>query len=59
MGTSPSPVMMMMGVSGRSNGDGHQPVVAPEAGDNTKVVLRPITNLVRRKNLDVVMIFSG
>ena len=39
--------------------DGHQPVAAPKAGDNTKVVLRPITNLVRQKNLDVVMIFSG
>jgi hypothetical protein len=43
----------------RFNGDVYQPVTAPEACDSTKVVLRPITNLVRRKNLDVVMIFSG
>jgi hypothetical protein len=41
------------------NGHGHQSVAAPEACDNTKVVLRPITNLVRRKTLDVVMMFSG
>jgi hypothetical protein len=31
----------------------------PEACDNTKVVLRLVTNRVTRKDLNVVMIFSG